>query len=82
MEPDDDSRKSCGLPADYALGESGPRDAHSSTEIRMLPGPGDGPPSWLDGCGHRLPDPIDIPSDQFVTLDGVRFHYPRSTART
>ncbi len=22
-----------------------------------------------------MPDPIEIPSDQFVTLDGVRFHY-------
>lgn len=22
-----------------------------------------------------MPDPLDIPSDQFVTLDGVRFHY-------
>ncbi len=25
--------------------------------------------------GHWVPSPIDIPSDQFVTLDGVRFHY-------
>jgi pimeloyl-ACP methyl ester carboxylesterase len=25
--------------------------------------------------GHRVPSPIDIPSDQFVTLDAVRFHY-------
>jgi len=22
-----------------------------------------------------VPYPIDIPSDQFVTLDGIRFHY-------
>ena len=22
-----------------------------------------------------MPDPVDIPPDQFVTLDGVRFHY-------
>ncbi len=25
--------------------------------------------------GHRVPHVVDIPSDQFVTLDGVRFHY-------
>ena len=25
--------------------------------------------------GHRVPDPIDVPPDRFVTLDGVRFHY-------
>jgi pimeloyl-ACP methyl ester carboxylesterase len=25
--------------------------------------------------GRRVPDPIDVPSDEFVTLDGVRFHY-------
>ena len=24
---------------------------------------------------HRVPGPIDIPTDQFVILDGVRFHY-------
>jgi len=24
---------------------------------------------------HRVPYPIDIPADQFLTLDGVRFHY-------
>ena len=24
---------------------------------------------------HRVPGPIDIPPDQFVILDGVRFHY-------
>ena len=36
---------------------------------------GAGPTSWLDGYGHRVPYPIDIPSDQFVTLDGIRFHY-------
>ena len=27
------------------------------------------------GYSHRVPGPIDIPSDQFVILDGVRFHY-------
>lgn len=25
--------------------------------------------------GHRVPTPIDMPSDRYVTLDGVRFHY-------
>src|SRR6476661_1597749 len=25
--------------------------------------------------GHPVPGPMDIPSDQFVVLDGVRFHY-------
>ena len=24
---------------------------------------------------HRVPGPIGIPTDQFVILDGVRFHY-------
>lgn len=27
------------------------------------------------GYGQRVPNSIDIPADQFVTLDGVRFHY-------
>ncbi len=27
------------------------------------------------GYSHRVPGPIDIPSDQFVILDCVRFHY-------
>ena len=27
------------------------------------------------GYIHRVPDPVDIPPDQFVTLEGVRFHY-------
>ena len=42
----------------------------------MIARTGAGPTSWLDGYGHRVPYPIDIPSDQFVTLDGIRFHYP------
>ena len=25
--------------------------------------------------GHRVPDPLDEPPDQFVTPDGVRFHF-------
>lgn len=28
-----------------------------------------------DRYSHRVPGPIDIPPDQFVILDGVRFHY-------
>lgn len=30
---------------------------------------------WFARYVRRVQDPIDIPSDQFVTLDGVRFHY-------
>ena len=40
-----------------------------------MPGPGAGLRSGSKRYGHRVPNLIDIPSDQFVTLDGVRFHY-------
>ena len=40
-----------------------------------MPRPGAGLRPGSTRYGHSVPNPIDMPSDQFVTLDGVRFHY-------